>query len=83
MYLSKIALDILSKHSPSNIGYLDEDKFKIELWHHKPLTDFWQIGKGIEKTELKRIKAEESHAYYRESGIHYVPKVGLEDLLIE
>lgn len=45
LYLAKIALDIMSKHSPSNIGWLTEEKYQKELWHHKPLTDFWQIGK--------------------------------------
>ena len=49
MYLTKIALDITAKHSPTNIGYLDEEKYKKELWHHKPLTDFWQVGRGIER----------------------------------
>ena len=49
MYLAKIALDITAKHSVTNIGYLDEEKYKKELWHHKPLSDFWQIGKGIER----------------------------------
>ncbi len=49
MYLAKIALDITAKHNPRNIGYLDEEKYKKELWHHRPITDFWQIGKGIEK----------------------------------
>ena len=49
LYLAKIALDIMSKHSVTNIGWLNEEKYKTELWHHKPLTDFWQIGKGIEK----------------------------------
>ena len=49
LYLAKIALDITAKHNPSNIGILDEEKYKKELWHHKPLSDFWQIGKGIEK----------------------------------
>ena len=49
MYLAKIALDITAKHSATNIGYLDEEKYKKELWHHKPLSDFWQIGKGIER----------------------------------
>lgn len=49
MYLAKIALDITAKHNPNNIGYLNEEKYKKELWHHKPLSDFWQIGKGIEK----------------------------------
>ena len=49
MYLAKIALDITAKHNPNNIGYLDEEKYKKELWHHEPLSDFWQIGKGIER----------------------------------
>ena len=40
------------------------------------------IGKGNEKIELVTIKPEESHAYYREGGIHYVPKVGVKDLII-
>lgn len=49
MYLAKVALDITAKHVKSNIGYLDIDKYKEELWHHTPLTDFWQVGRGIEK----------------------------------
>lgn len=49
MYLAKIALDITAKHNPNNIGYLDEEKYKKDLWHHKPLSDFWQIGRGIER----------------------------------
>ena len=54
LYLAKVALDIMSKHTPTNIGYLDEEKYKLKLWHHKPLTDFWQIGKGIERRLNKR-----------------------------
>ena len=49
MYLAKIALDITAKHSATNIGYLNEEKYQKELWYHKPLSDFWQIGKGIER----------------------------------
>lgn len=49
LYLAKIALDITAKHVKSNIGCLTEEKYKQELWHHVPLTDFWQVGKGIEK----------------------------------
>ncbi|MBR6898866.1 MAG: nitroreductase family protein [Bacteroidales bacterium] len=33
------------------------------------------IGKGDEHIELKPIDEGESHAYYREGGVHYVPKV--------
>ena len=56
LYLAKVALDIMSKHTPTNIGYLDEELYKRKLWHHKPLTDFWQIGRGIEaRLNKKRI----------------------------
>ena len=40
------------------------------------------IGKGAEQIQLTEIAAEESHAYYRNEGIHYVPKVKLDDLII-
>ena len=55
MYLAKIALDITAKHSITNMGYLDEEKYKKELWHHKPLTDFWQVGPGTER-KLNKIR---------------------------
>lgn len=55
LYLTKIALDITAKHVKENIGYLDTQKYKEELWHHKPLTDFWQIGNGIQK-RLEKYK---------------------------
>ena len=54
MYLAKIALDITAKHVSDNIGYLDEKKYKDEVWHHTPLTDFWQVGRGIE-TRLNKL----------------------------
>lgn len=41
------------------------------------------IGRGIEKIELREIGAGDPHAYYREGGTHYVPKLRLEDLIIE
>ncbi len=40
------------------------------------------LGKGAERIELVEIAAEENHAYYRRDGVHYVPKVRLDDLLI-
>lgn len=46
MYLAKIALDITAKNSPDRIGWLTEEKFMKELWHHKPLKDFWGISDG-------------------------------------
>ena len=48
MYLAKIALDIISKKNKSHIGYLNEELYKEKLWNHTPLSEFWQIGRGIE-----------------------------------
>ncbi len=77
LYLAKIALDITAKHSVNNIGYLDEEKYKKELWYHRPLNDFWQIGKGIEK-RLNRLGIYDMHdiatanqrKLYKEFGIN-------------
>ncbi len=49
LYLAKIALDITAKHADDFIGYLDEELFVKTLWQHKPLIDFWRIGKGTAK----------------------------------
>ncbi|MBQ3921737.1 MAG: DNA methylase [Spirochaetales bacterium] len=46
LYLAKIALDITAKHSPNFLGILNEEAYRNSLWHHKPLTDFWRIGRG-------------------------------------
>ncbi|MDW7662692.1 MAG: DNA repair protein [Bacillota bacterium] len=50
LYLAKIALDITAKHAPDFIGILDEDSYREILWDHKPLIDFWRIGKGTATT---------------------------------
>lgn len=77
MYLAKIALDITAKHNPNNIGYLNEEKYKKELWHHKPLSDFWQIGKGIERRlnkmrifDMYDIAHTEQKRLYKEFGVN-------------
>lgn len=46
LFLAKVALDVLAKHAPDFIGYLDEDSFKCKIWHHRPITDIWGIGPG-------------------------------------
>ncbi len=40
------------------------------------------IGKGAENIYLKPVEAGESLAYYRKDGVHFVPKLKAEDLLI-
>ncbi|WP_302363864.1 nitroreductase family protein [uncultured Alistipes sp.] len=41
------------------------------------------FGKGIERIELTEIGSGEDHAYYRRDGVHYVPKVRVDDLIIK
>lgn len=41
------------------------------------------LGKGAEKYQILHIAEEESHNYFRENGIHYIPKVRIEDLIIK
>ena len=52
MYLAKIAMDIEAKHIPADkngvrIAELNEMSYREKLWTHKPLTDFWRVGRGI------------------------------------
>ena len=52
MYLCKIAMDIVAKHIPADengvrIASLDEQSYKDTLWAHRPITDFWRVGRGI------------------------------------
>ena len=52
MYLTKVAMDIVAKHTEADkygvrIAGLDEFAYRKYLWNHKPLTDFWRVGKGI------------------------------------
>ena len=49
LYLAKIALDITAKHVSDGIGCLDKAEYQRTLWRHRPLTDFWRIGSGIQK----------------------------------
>ena len=52
LYLAKIAMDIEAKHSPADqdgvrIAQLDEMSYRRKYWSHRPLTDFWRLGRGI------------------------------------
>lgn len=49
LFLAKVALDITAKHADDFIGYLDEESFKKTIWHHEPITDIWNVGRGIAK----------------------------------
>lgn len=51
LYLSKVAMDIVAKHTPADkfgarIASLDENRYRQQLWDHRPITDFWRVGRG-------------------------------------
>lgn len=54
LYLSKVAMDIVAKHIKPDaegvrIAELDEMSYRKLLWNHKPLIDFWRVGRGYSK----------------------------------
>ena len=62
MYLAKVAMDIVAKHSEPDkygvrIAKLDEMTYRQKLWSHRPLTSFWRVGPGYAK------KLEANHIY--------------------
>ena len=59
LYLCKIAMDIVAKHiAPDRDGVriaeLDEASYRRHLWSHRPITDFWRVGRGY----AKRLEAQ-------------------------
>ena len=77
MFLAKIALDLTAKKTKDGIGFLDEAKFRKELWTHRPITDFWQISTGIAKRlerygiyDMKGITEIQEDYLYKEFGIN-------------
>lgn len=62
LYLAKVAMDIIAKHVPADadgvrIGELDEMGYRRQLWTHRPLTDFWRVGRGY-------VRKLEEHGLY-------------------
>jgi len=76
LYLAKIALDITAKHVPDHIGYLNETLFRETLGNHRPLTDFWRIGKATQSRlermglyTMNQIAAADEKLLYKAFGI--------------
>ena len=61
LYLCKIAMDVMAKHVEADadgvrIAELDEMSYRKQLWSHRPITSFWQVGRGIaERLENCRL----------------------------
>ncbi|MBD5346376.1 MAG: DNA methylase [Bacteroides sp.] len=85
MYLCKVAMDIMAKKMPPDkdgvrIAELDEMSYRRELWTHKPLTDFWRIGRGIAGRlspygihtmgDIARLSITNEHLLYNMFGVN-------------
>ena len=61
LYLAKVAMDIGAKHVEPDengvrIAALTERSYRETLWAHRPLTDFWRVGRGIaQRLEAKGL----------------------------
>lgn len=51
LYLCKVAMDVEAKKMEADgdgvrIAELDEMSYRRRLWDHRPITDFWRVGRG-------------------------------------
>lgn len=54
LYLCKVAMDVEAKHIQADergvrIAQLDERSYREKLWTHRPISDFWRVGRGYAK----------------------------------
>ena len=85
LYLAKVAMDIVAKHVPADkdgvrIAELDEMKYRELLWCHRPITDFWRVGRGtaarLEKLgcytmgDVARLSVHNEDSLYDAMGIN-------------
>lgn len=85
LYLAKVAMDIEAKHIPPDedgvrIACLDEMGYRRKLWTHRPLTDFWRVGRGYAKKlerqglytmgDIARCSLGRPHDYYNQELLY-------------
>ena len=77
LFLAKAGLDVLAKHEADGIAVVDEERFRRELWGHRPITDIWGIGPGIAErlaryrvADLMGVAALDEQILYREFGVN-------------
>lgn len=85
MYLAKVAMDIVAKHIPADslgvrIAELDESGYRQKLWNHRPLTDFWRVGRGLARRlesmrihtmgQLARLSLTHEDWFFKEFGVN-------------
>lgn len=96
LYLCKVALDIEAKHAKPDeygvrIAELDEMSYRRNLWEHRPITDFWRVGRGYEKKlnkvgiytmgDVARCSIGGSSEYYNEELLYRLFGVNAELLI--
>lgn len=96
MYLAKVAMDIVAKHIPADedgvrIAQLDEMSYRRELWNHRPLTDFWRVGRGYAKKleenglftmgDIARCSLGKPNEYYNEDLLYKLFGINAELLI--
>ena len=82
LYLAKVALDLTAKCADDFIGELSPETYRKTLWNHRPLTDFWRIGKGIaRKLENYGIYTMEDIAKTDENLLYYLFGIDAELLI--
>lgn len=96
LFLCKAAMDIEAKHIPPDvngvrIAKLDEQSFRRSLWSHRPLTDFWRIGRGYARKleehglytmgDIARCSLGKPDEYYNEDLLYQLFGVNAELLI--
>ena len=96
LYLCKIAMDIVAKHVAADqdgvrIAELNEQSYREQLWSHRPLTDFWRVGKGYVKRleqvgimtmgDIARCSIGKSDEFYNEDLLYKMFGVNAELLI--
>lgn len=96
LYLAKVAMDIGAKHIPADkngvrIAELDEMSYRRTLWSHRPLTDFWRVGRGYAKKleaqgiftmgDIARCSIGKATDYYNEDLLYQMFGVNAELLI--
>lgn len=96
LYLCKIAMDIVAKHIEPDkdgvrIAELDEMSYRRLLWSHRPLTDFWRVGRGYTKKleenglytmgDIARCSIGKPDEYYNEELLYQLFGINAELLI--
>lgn len=96
LYLCKIAMDIQAKRTKPDkngvrIAELNEMDYRRLLWSHRPLTDFWRVGRGYSKKleqhglytmgDIARCSIGKDGEYYNEDLLYKLFGVNAELLI--